>query len=199
MRRSIAMALCACGLLTLLSAAMAAEKQARDATLSADKLKFNLKTRALELTGNCRVTIKGDEQATMVAPKITAELDAKTGQLAAVNAAGPVKFIITTKKDAAGVQRKVDAEARGGATYAGGKRIVTLTGGATATITTIPTEAGIEPTRLTGKTLILNIDTMEVEGEEVEVDAQIPAPEEPAPAEAEAKPEGEQAPAPKTE
>lgn len=178
MRRTVTLALCVVGVCGLLATASAAEQKLRDASLSADKLKFNYSKKTIEMTGNCRVSIKNADQAMMLAPRITASLAPKTNQLQGVTASGPVKFVITPKKDADGVTHKIDAQARGAATYDSAKRLVTLSGGATATIVTLPEEPGIEPTRFTGKTLTLNLDSFDIEGEEVEIQAQLPAEEE---------------------
>ncbi len=179
MGRAISLTLCIAFLCGLLSTAWAAEQKLRDANLSADKLKFNYSKKTIEMTGNCRVSIKNSDQAMMLAPKITANLDRKTSQLQGVTATGPVMFVITPKKDADGVTHKIDAQAKGAATYDSARRLVTLSGGATATIITLPEEPGVEPTRFTGKSLTLNLDTFDIEGEEVEIQAQLPAEEEP--------------------
>ncbi len=179
MGRAISLALCLVVLCGVLPAARAAEQKLRDANLSADKLKFNYSKKTIEMTGNCRVSIKNADQAMMLAPRITASLDRKTSQLQGVTATGPVMFVITPKKDADGVTRKIDAQAKGAASYDSAKRLVTLSGGATATIITLPEEPGLEPTRFTGKSLTLNLDTFDIEGEEVEIQAQLPAEEEP--------------------
>lgn len=178
MRRTLSLALCIVGVCGALAAAPADEQKLRDANLSADKLKFNYSKKTIEMTGNCRVSIKNADQAMMLAPKITAVLAPKTNQLQAVTAAGPVMFVITTKKDADGISRKIDAQAKGAATYDSARRLVTLSGGATATIVSLPEEPGLEPTRFAGKILTFNLDTFDIEGEEVEIQTQLPPEEE---------------------
>ena len=155
-------------------AAAAAEKKTDKADIWSDKFIYHWDTNLWEFIGNCRVEIKGPDKATMKAPKLRGKLTKRGTQLEQITASGPVQFDVLTRKDAEGVQRKIVASCDRDAVYDAGARTVTLTGGAVAEMTTIPQQGDAGPTRFTADRLIINLKTLQVEGDNVHIEAEIP-------------------------
>jgi hypothetical protein len=153
----------------------------QQAVIDSDRYKYNWKDNTFEFLGNCKVEIKGPDRAVMNSPKMVGKAG-KGNQISQITATGPVRFDITTAKDEEGVQRIIRAACAGSATYRGGDRIVTLSGGAEAGMTTVPEDPNIQPGKLTAGTLTINLDTFEIEGDKFHGEMQfVPTDEKKAP------------------
>lgn len=155
--------------------ATAAEKKTDQADIRADKMVYRWDTNTWEFTGNVRVEIKGPDKALLTAPKMTGKLAQKATQITEIKAVGPVRFEVTTQKDADGIQRRIVATGTGDAVYTGTTRVIALTGGAQAEMTTLPPEPDVQPTRFQAEQLTINLKSFTVEGENVHIEAEVPA------------------------
>ena len=162
-------------LLLAAAVALGAEKKTDQADIRAERFTYHWDSNLWEFTGNCRVEIKGADQATMTAPKMTGKFTEKGTQVSEITAAGPARFDVTTQKTPDGVQRRIVAGCAGEAVYSGATRIVTLTGGAEAEMTVVPADPDAAPTKFSAERLVINLQTLTVEGENVHIEAEIPA------------------------
>ena len=165
--------------LLLLSCAcsLAAEKQTQQATITATrKATYNWKSGEVEFSGNCRVEIKGEDRSLMTSERLSGKFSADGNQIVRITASGPVHFDITGAKDAEGRQRIITADCKGDAQFLGDSRIVKLTGGAEAVMSTVPQPPNTQPAKLTGQTIILDLNTFDVTVEgPVHMEVEIPA------------------------
>ena len=169
MTRALVVAGLACMLLAaamVTADAQSGKPSVQQATITANKWVYNWKNKTFEFTGNVRVEVKGPDHAVMNSPKMTGKTKGGGNQIYEISAVGPVKFDITTAKDEEGVQRMIRAACAGGAVYRGGDKVVTLSGGAEAVMTTIPEDPSIQPGKMTASTLTINLDTFEIGGDD---------------------------------
>jgi lipopolysaccharide export system protein LptA len=175
MRRLMALGL---GLVLLsLCVAVAAQvvKKAQQADITADKFVYDMGRNEFVFSGNCRVDIKGPNKATLNAPRMVGKVGAKSSQISEITASGPVSFDIVTQKDAEGGQRHIVASCSGSAVYNGATRLVTLNGGAQATMTSLPAGPDAQPTRFTGDKLVVDFGANQITGENVHFEVEVPA------------------------
>jgi lipopolysaccharide export system protein LptA len=152
-------------------------KKAQQADITSDKFTYDWGRNQFVFTGNCRVDIKGPDKATLHAPRMVGKVGAKSSQIAEITASGPVSFDIVTQKDAEGSQRHIVATCSGNATYNGATRLVTLNGGAQATMTSLPVDPDVQPTRFTGDKLVVDFGANQITGENVHFEVEVPAQE----------------------
>ncbi|NSW57640.1 MAG: hypothetical protein HPY44_16640 [Armatimonadetes bacterium] len=165
------------GLLLITSGlALAAEKQTQQATITANrKATYNWKTGEIEFSGGCRVEIKGEDKSVMTSERISGKFSADGNRIERITASGPVHFDITEAKDTEGRQRIITADCKGDAQFLGDSRIVKLTGGAEAVMSTIPQPPNSQPAKLTGQTIIIDMNTFDVTVEgPVHMEVEIP-------------------------
>ncbi len=144
-------------------AALAAQTKTQQALITCDKKAvYNWKTGELVFSGNCRVEIKGEDKATMTTEQLSGKFSPDGSSVVKLTAAGPVHFDITTAPDENGVKRLITAECKGQALFMGQERQVRLTGGAEALMETLPKQPNVDPAKLTGKEIVIDLDTFDV-------------------------------------
>jgi lipopolysaccharide export system protein LptA len=176
-RRLMALGL---GLVLLsLCVAVAAQvvKKAQQADITSEKFTYDWAKNQFVFSGNCRVDIKGPDKATLNAPRMVGKVASKSSQISEIAASGPVSFDIVTARDSEGNQRHIVATCSGSAVYNGATRLVTLNGGAQATMTTLPLDPSVQPTRFTGDKLVVDFGANEITGENVHFEVEVPAQE----------------------
>jgi len=157
----------------------AVEKKTQNVTIKAQKMVYNWKSDTLEFWGKCQAEVSGPDKAVMSAEKITGKFRDGGNKVGQIIAAGPVHFDITTSPDTDGLRRHITADCKGQAIYEGVKRTMTLTGGAEAFLTTVPTTARDKPATFAGETVVIDLKTFEISVEggvhfEIEIPAEAP-------------------------
>ena len=178
MKRMVRVALAGLVVVMLLSVAIqavAVERQTAQANIKADRFKANIGTGEWEFSGNCRVEIKGPDNAVMTAPRVTGRFDRSGSQVVEIRATGPVDFDVTTRRDSEGVQRRIVAKATTSAVYSAAARTITLSGSPQAAVSTIPSPPDVRPATFSGRTLVVRLDDeVTIEGEGVVFDVELP-------------------------
>jgi lipopolysaccharide export system protein LptA len=118
-------------------------KQAQNAVITAQTMDYDWVNNTVDFTGNTRVVLKGEYDATMTSPSLAVKLSPKGDRVLTMEAAGPVNFTVTTKPDANGLRRKIVGTAKERATYDDATQVVKLLGGASADL--LPIEPGAAP------------------------------------------------------
>jgi lipopolysaccharide export system protein LptA len=158
--------------------ALAETRRTDKADISADKMVYNFAKNTWEFTGNVAVDIKGPDKATLTAPRMTGKLGKSGSQLNEVTAFGPVRFEITLKPDADGVQRRITATCTGQAIYTGAASTIVLIGGAEGQMVTLPIKPDENPATFKGDKVTINLvdSTIEMEKGTVSAEFEAPAP-----------------------
>jgi lipopolysaccharide export system protein LptA len=155
--------------------AFAETRRTDKADISADKLIYNFAKNTWDFIGNVTVDVKGPDKATMTAPRMSGKLGKTGSQLNEVTALGPVRFEITLKPDADGVQRRITATCTGQAVYTGAASTITLIGGAEGQMVSLPLQPDAVPATFKGEKVTINLADSTVEMEKGTVSAEFEA------------------------
>lgn len=134
-------------------------KRTRTASITAASMEFDWDKNVAEFTGNTKLVVGGDYDATMTAPKMTARLSPKADSIVSLVAAGPVKFVVVTRAGSGGVRRKITASATKEATYSEDTQVVKLVGNAVADMAPINAPDTVEAMHFAGQTIVANLKT----------------------------------------
>jgi len=132
MRRRWAIALFLVVALALVAVVCAQHvKKGSVAVIRSDELEVDLDTGVTEMTGNVRVDIKGDYNASMTASTVIVIADLEKSRVVSLEARGPVNFVVdTTTKD--GKPLHVTASCSQKATFSEETMVATMVGDAHA-------------------------------------------------------------------
>jgi len=108
------------------------------------------------LTGKVRVEIKGDYDANMTAPKVTATTSQEKNQVLSLEAQGPVTIDVVTKTPE-GKQWRVSARCSDSATFSEQTMIAVLKGNAHAEATGLPRLEEMESAEYDGDTMTVDL------------------------------------------
>lgn len=133
-------------------------KKSRTATVTAQSMDFDWSSNTFVFSGNAKLSIGGDMEATMSAPTVTFSFDEKAKAIKNLIAKGPVQFTVVTKPGADGSKRKIVASASQEATYSEDTQIVKLVGSAVADMLPLEGNAA-EAVHFTGETITANLKT----------------------------------------
>lgn len=159
MRKHLRIALLALAVLVAATAFCQQVKRTRTATITAKTMELDWDSNQVDFSGNCKLTIGGDYNATMVAPSMSASFASKPATVKSLVARGPVSFTIITRPDKEGHKRKIVASARDQATYSEDTQTVKLVGQAVADMTPLEGGDAVETVHFTGQTITANLKT----------------------------------------
>ncbi len=146
-------------LVLMLVAAVAVGQQIKRgnvATIQAEQLEYDWETGDTKMTGNCRVDIKGDYDATMTTPALVFRTDIETAQVLSFEATGPVTFDILTRPTD-GKRSRIQARCSDSATFSEETMLAIMKGNAHAEITRLPRAESVQSVVYNGDSLTIDL------------------------------------------
>ena len=159
-RNSKARAWALTGLILLLAAAIAVSqhvKRGSAATIQADRLQYDWETGDSEMSGNCRVDIKGEYEATMTASSVLVKTDIEKAQVLFFEARGPVDFDILTMP-ANGKRSRIQARCSNSATFSEQTMLVVMKGDVHAEIDGVPKVETVQSAVYDGDSMTIDLE-----------------------------------------
>jgi lipopolysaccharide export system protein LptA len=131
------------------------------ATIQAEQLEYDWETGDTKMTGNCRVDIKGDYDATMTTPALTFKTDIEKAQVLSFEASGPVNFDILTRPSN-GKRSRILARCSDSATFSEQTMLVVMQGDAHAEITSLPRTETLQSAVYDGDSMTIDLKNHKV-------------------------------------
>lgn len=149
-------------------------KRTETGTITADLIEYDFGNNDCKATGNVTVSIDGRHQAKMFAPTLFVDLNQDLDRILSLVAEGLVRFEVLTAADSAGLRRKILASCGTRAAYDADSQTVSMTGGAKADVSTLPT-SNAEAAHFTGDSITVNLrsSTLSVKQAEVSVTTEV--------------------------
>jgi len=153
--------------------------QSQTAEIQGDTGIFNWVTGEFSLTGNVKVQIRGANEASMTAPKMTGKITQSGTKLMSLTAYGPVRMEIITRPDEQGNPGRITATANDKAVYAENTQKIVLHGGAVADYLSLPEGPQSRRAHFTGDEIEadLRTDTLAVTKAHITVQSPLKPPE----------------------
>jgi hypothetical protein len=126
------------------------------ATIQAKELEVDWETGSTKMTGDCRVDIKGDYEATMTTPALVFTTDIEKAQVLSFEATGPVSFDILTRPTN-GKRSRIVARCSDSATFSEQTMLVVMKGNAHAEITGVPRVESVKSAVYDGESMTIDL------------------------------------------
>lgn len=131
-------------------------KRGNIATVQAEQLEYDWETGDTKMTGNCRVDIKGDYDATMTTPALVITTDIEKAQVLSFEATGPVTFDIVTRPTD-GKRSRIQARCSDSATFSEETMLAVMKGDAHAEVTSLPRAESVQSAVYDGDSMTIDL------------------------------------------